>query len=418
MDDNILEDIKILYVENDQSIMEELVTLLSTKTHRVITARDGQEGFDLYLASHPDLIITDIKMPVMDGLTMIQKIRQVDESIPILITTAFSDIGFLKSSIELHVDRYISKPINPLLLLSILNKLTRNLINKKELEKRNREIKTLQKLLSKAVLYTTSDLDGNITMVSQAFEAFSGYSARELIGQNHSIFRVSSTPNEFYLQMWETLLQNREFKGELRNQKKSGETYWARVTIYPMFDEEGIKIGYGSYREDITDKKILEYLSTHDPLTQSYNRGYFQDQLQKKIKSAIQDERYFGLVMFDIDHFKRINDTYGHQVGDIVLQKLADEIQKNIRGEDILARWGGEEFVIIVNCSDTTHLEQFVQKVQKKIAAGDFTPVQQLTVSLGITLFKEDDNEYTIQKRVDDALYEAKQNGRNQYKIQ
>lgn len=418
IESNTLQEIKILYVENDQRAIEQLVAILSTQTNRIIAEDNGQKGFDAYLQEHPDLIITDIKMPVMDGLTMIKKIRQVDDSIPIVIITAFDDVTFLKTSIELHVDQYISKPINPLLLLSILNKLASNILNDQKLEKKNCEIQLLQKLLSQAVLYTTSDLDGNITMISKAFEEFSGYREEELIGKNHSIFRLKDTPDEFYAKLWETLKKNREFKGELQNHKKSGDIYWARVTIYPMFDEEGIKIGYGSYREDITDKKTLEYLSNHDRLTNSYNRGYFHDQLHKKINLANRYQHNFGLVMFDIDHFKVINDTHGHQVGDKVLKKLTYGLQQNMREDDILARWGGEEFMVIVNGSDLTHLVQFVQKLQKRIADIDFSPVKQLSVSFGITLYEEGDDTQSIQKRVDDALYRAKNNGRDRYEIQ
>ena len=115
--------------------------------------------------------------------------------------------------------------------------------------------------------------------------------------------------------------------------------------------------------------------------------------------------------MFDIDFFKVINDTYGHHIGDLVLTNLSEAIHLHIRDSDTFARWGGEEFIILCPNTDEEHIIQFVEKLQDNIKKTNFLPVPSVTVSFGVTLFKSDDTIDSIQKRADDALYEAKRSG-------
>ena len=414
---HMLSNQKVLYVEDDISIREELVDILSLKIKELIVGIDGQDGLELYHKHKPDLIITDIRMPRLNGIEMIRKIRETNCDIPIIITSAFNDIDFLKESIELNVDKYITKPIDINLLFYTLNKLSLQVNQKKELDKKTRELERTHELLSNAVLYTTSDLKGNIASVSKAFEKFCGYKEKELIGKNHSIFKHKYNSNDIYKNMWDKLKNNEQFVGELKVYDKNRDEYWAKVTIDPLYDENGKKVGYGSYRENITDKKILEYISVHDSLTGIYNRGYFQKELLKKIKSAKRYNQQFGLILLDIDYFKSVNDTYGHQVGDDVLKKLAHCISSYVRDDDIAVRWGGEEFSIIANGATINDLKGLVEKLQLEIQKVSFIPVSKVTASFGLTIFKKDDDEESILKRVDDALYKAKENGRDKYEI-
>ena len=216
------------------------------------------------------------------------------------------------------------------------------------MHKKFSELQKLQNIISKSVLYTTSDTEAKITSVSKAFEDLSGYTEAELIGKSHNIFRNPDTPSDFYDNLWNTLEKNEKFEGELKNYTKNKEEYWIKLIIDPMFDDNGIKIGYASYRENITNTKKLEYMSTHDTLTNIYNRDYFNKNLESKIKSSLRYGHKFGLIILDIDHFKKINDTYGHNIGDKVLIYITKILRENIREDDIVARWGGEEFVILL----------------------------------------------------------------------
>ncbi|MDY0327273.1 MAG: diguanylate cyclase [Arcobacteraceae bacterium] len=298
---------------------------------------------------------------------------------------------------------------------------SRDITNQLEMENKIRDkAKELQKLndiISKSALYTTTDLEGNITYISQAFAKLTGYDRTYLIGKSHKIFKHSSMPKEFFTNLWNTINNNERFIGEIINRRKDGSTYWTKIVIDPIFDDNGNKTGYSSYRENITDTKELEYISTHDSLTGIHNRRAFVKQLHTQIKSASRYNETFGFIIFDIDYFKRINDAYGHQVGDDVLVTISNTIQETLREDDFFARWGGEEFVIIAKYSDINSLEQLVHKLQNKLSIASFAPVSHLTCSFGITIYKDGDNDESIVKRADKALYVAKENGRNRFEI-
>jgi diguanylate cyclase (GGDEF)-like protein len=161
----------------------------------------------------------------------------------------------------------------------------------------------------------------------------------------------------------------------------------------------------------------LEHVSTHDLLTGLYNRMEYVNVVERKIKSAKRYNEHFGLLLIDIDFFKLINDEYGHTVGDRVLKRFAETLRESIREDDFIARWGGEEFIIIANYAKEKELEVLAKKLQKKIAKSSFEPVSRVTASFGLTTYRDGDNSDTLFKRVDNALYKAKQNGRDRYEI-
>ena len=279
------------------------------------------------------------------------------------------------------------------------------------------ELERLQDVISNSVLYTTSNLKGDIMKVSKAFEKLTGYKESELNNKNHSIFQSENTSKKFYEDMWSVLNKNERFVGEMCNLTKNKEKYWVKLIIDPLYDENHNKIGYSTYFQNITHKKELEYMSTHDTLTGIHNRGFFIHEISKKINAAKRYNQVFSLIMVDIDFFKKINDTHGHHIGDIVLQSLTATISQNLREDDIFARWGGEEFIIIANGLDEENSIKLIKKLQKAIQKTSFKPVEKLTVSFGLTSYKDSDSDKSIELRVDKALYKAKENGRDRYEI-
>jgi len=361
---------------------------------------------------------------VVDFMTSIEKDKVCDwqKHVSLLQEKQFMTLRTIhtrKDGTTFPVESSLSyvKDENEEYMIAVARDITQTLDLEKKIQIESNEIKQLQDVISKSVLYTTSDLNGRITSVSKAFEEFSGYKASELIGKNHSIFKNPKTPKKFYQAMWEKLLNNETFVAEVTNNMKDGTRQWVKLTINPIFDEDGNKVGYSSYRENITDKKELEYISTHDTLTGIYNREYFQKELDKKINSAVRYKQAFGFVMLDIDHFKNINDTYGHTVGDSVLEALTRTIVTHIRQDDIFARWGGEEFIIIANGATMDSLKGLIKKLQNEIANTLFDPASTITVSFGLTLYKEGDSRKSILNRADDALYQAKKNGRDRFEV-
>ncbi len=156
-----------------------------------------------------------------------------------------------------------------------------------------------------------------------------------------------------------------------------------------------------------------EYMAYHDNLTDIYNRQYFNQSISKGIFEATNNHKLSSLLMLDIDFFKKVNDTYGHQVGDDVLIKFAQTISQNIRTNDIFARWGGEEFVLLLCSTNIETAKKVAQNLVQIISEVDFPGVGQITCSIGISEFRKNDDQETWMTRADEALYKAKENGRN-----
>ena len=157
----------------------------------------------------------------------------------------------------------------------------------------------------------------------------------------------------------------------------------------------------------------IKKISITDALTGLYNRGKIDESLEYEIQYCKRYKEEFGLIMMDVDYFKNVNDTYGHQVGDMILVEFANILKNNIRGTDIVGRWGGEEFIVICPKANLTKTKVVAEHIRNKIESFQFSKVKDQTVSLGVTVLQDNDSLGTILKRVDEALYKSKHNGRN-----
>lgn len=186
---------------------------------------------------------------------------------------------------------------------------------------------------------------------------------------------------------------------------------------YPIFDDQNNIAQMIEYAIDISERKKLEeklrHLSTTDELTGSYNRRAFNDSLLRNISRAKRHNEPLSMLMLDVDHFKKINDLHGHDVGDLVLKDLVRVIKESSRQEDIIARWGGEEFTALLPKTGKDVALQFAERLKEKISAHVFPKIDHLTVSFGITELQTDDTSSSFIKRADKALYLAKKEGRN-----
>lgn len=172
---------------------------------------------------------------------------------------------------------------------------------------------------------------------------------------------------------------------------------------------------------DVTEEKraknLLERLSVTDALTGIYNRLHFNRELENEIAQAKLRSAEFSMIMFDIDHFKRVNDTYGHDVGDMVLKEVVKIVKEQVRATDVFARWGGEEFIIMAKNTPLRHAKRLAERIRLAIEQNDFEKVGHITCSFGISVLTSEDSESSVAKRADEALYEAKQSGRNCVKV-
>ena len=286
----------ILYVEDENLIREELSDFLQRFCITLHLAADGKEGLEFFQKYNPDIVISDIKMPNMNGIEMAKAIKAIDIDKPIIFTTAHSESGYTLQAIDMQVDGYILKPI-------ILKKL---------------QIKL-------------------------------------------------------------------EFIIKQLNLKK----------------------------EFIKQQKQLQLMAFNDALTGIYNRQRFNEELQREIKRFKRVHEPLSIIMFDIDKFKDFNDNYGHQRGDEILIDITTLISEHIREVDIFARWGGEEFIIILPNTSKEQAILVANLLRIRVAEFQCSDGLCITASFGVAQIDKEDTENTLIHRADTALYLAKKNGRN-----
>ena len=298
--------------------------------------------------------------------------------------------------------------------------LANNLNTTLELKNRTKkELKDQIKIINENVIISTTDENGIITDASVAFCKMSGYTKEELIGRSHNVVKNPDTPTSFYEKMWNDLLEGKEWSGEIKNRKKNGDIYWISVIIKPKFKDHKI-CGYTSISTDITNKKFIEQLSITDELTKLYNRRFFNAKIEEEINRAKRENKFISLFILDVDYFKQYNDTYGHQKGDVALEKVASVLKTfTNRVSDFAFRLGGEEFGIIT-ALDKEKAIDFATAIREKIEAlkiehSASEVSSYITISIGISSRKGFDitNSDAMYKEADDALYDAKNLGRN-----
>lgn len=290
-------------------------------------------------------------------------------------------------------------------------------------------IKDYVQLVDENIITSQTNKYGIITYVSNAFSRISGYAKEELIGNSHRIVRHPDMPAELFDELWQTISIGKIWSGEIKNRNKNGESYWVHATISPNFDYDGYITGYTAIRQDITDKKRIEELSITDALTGLYNRRYFNERFENELNRTLRENKLFAFVLLDVDHFKKYNDTYGHQEGDHVLQRVAEAIANSFkRANDTVFRLGGEEFGIVFVAEDIDSLHLSVERSRNAIEELQIDHVQNgpygvVTASFGVAVLSRSSEIGSKQidvvyKHADDQLYEAKQSGRNRICIQ
>ena len=265
-------------------------------------------------------------------------------------------------------------------------------------------------LIEEHVALSATDTEGKIIYVTDAFCKLSGYSEEELIGKTHSIIKHPDMPHDFFKSMWAKIKKNHTWKGKVKNKKKDGGEFIAKTEIIPYFNDKGNVIEYVSIRHDITDKE----LSNIDPLTNVYNRRYYKSNINIILKKHSE----LSFMILDIDHFKKINDRFGHSFGDLVLKEFAKILAKKIKNKDLCVRWGGEEFIILLpdtKLEKATDIAQRIRKSVEKTVITDESSENNVNIScsIGVTQRDDDETHTATFKRADENLYTAKKSGRN-----
>ncbi len=583
-----MQHITVLVVDDDKITTSILTKMLDRYADHVIVASNGEEGLIRFKEYRPEIVLTDINMPKMGGLEMVEQIRKLDEHVKIAIFTNFENRDILLQAIKFGVNQFFSKPFEAKVFAQVIQPLCDDALEKKRIRAElNRQQKILhainemshnflQQVDWKAALYqelfhlkqasetaavflyqndktnttatqiiaitdiervrgkkklnykrhhlmrwkhqleqgervngcikdydrskqrllqafaidsllilpifvnekwwgflgignsnrqeltetdvemlsTASSIIGsainnaqNITSlkmssavfehtmdgvlitnaqnrivhVNDSFVQITGYAPNEVIGKDPKLLRSGVHDKHFYHQMWEQIEQNGYWQGEITNRKKNGEIYIEWLSINAIRNDKGEVENYIGIFSDVThqrkDAQQQAFLATHDPLTGLSNRLLLNDRLEHAINHANRFNQCIAVIFCDLDDFKPINDTYGHSVGDEVLKEIASAFREILRKEDTICRFGGDEFVILIEeLKSFEYLQGILEKlraISERIFIIDNIRLQ-VGMSIGASLYPNDaSSPEMLLDRADKAMYKAKHSGKN-----
>ena len=383
------------------------------------TAANGKEGLELFMEKKPPIVVSDIKMPVMNGLDMAEEIKRIDPHAHIILTTGVNDQDHLMRSINIGIEKYVLKPIRPKILLEALVQAATVILHEKEVEAENGFVRFVLDS-SPSLMLTTSGRE--ISYVNKTLLQYLGYESLETLRADCSNIEelLAHMVKDPYPAM-----DSRETVEEIVAHPETSHTVYLQphssdrgAKAYSMscniFPELGRRIySFSDVTKIESERRDFEQQAITDGLTGMYNRAKIVELLSKEFIRARRYSTVFSVIMFDIDYFKDVNDIHGHETGDAVLMAITELSALNIRDQDILSRWGGEEFLVLAPETDLEGAKKLAEKLRERIAETSFGGVEGITCSFGVTEWDHEDNLDGIINRADQAMYVAKNNGRN-----
>jgi diguanylate cyclase (GGDEF)-like protein/PAS domain S-box-containing protein len=273
-----------------------------------------------------------------------------------------------------------------------------------------------------SVLITDTDLDHpTIVYANPAFCEMTGYTAEEIIGETPAILQGERTDHDVTRRLREALEAGRTFEGRTVNYRKNGEPFHIEWRTSPVVDDEGRVTHYIAIQRDVTDQirqlRRLRRLAEIDGLTRLYAREAGETELADEAARARRKDEPLSVILLDIDHFKQINDQYGHALGDQVLQRIAARIDQRVRGQDLAIRWGGEEFVVALRNTPLDGARKVAESLRQQLASTGFHHNVEITISAGVAEMRRGESVDEIVARADEAMYAAKSAGRDRVEL-
>ncbi len=448
----------ILTIDDEENIRDSFRMFLEDYDYQIVEAENGQQGLDLFFQKKPDLVLCDLRMPEMDGLEVIEKIKQESPDTPIIVVSGTGIIGDAIEAIRCGAWNYLLKPIQDMsVLLHAINQamersrlVVENRAYQEHLEeevtKRTRALQKAVKDLNQSHLklknseqkyrvifdnlqdvYLEMQLDGKVTEISPSISHISQYCREDILSTN--IDKIFPNPNDRDRLFTQLKTQNKISDYELHLLDKD-------KTLIPCSLSASFQMGLNQTEDkicatlrDITERKLaeerIEYLAFYDALTELPNRRLLLDRLEQNISRARRYDHFGAMLFLDLDRFKNINDSLGHPVGDVLLQEVSKRLLHDLRSEDTVSRLGGDEFVMLLPDlgPDSTNAaavaQQKAENIRGHLAEKYFIDGHELhiTPSIGVAMFpsgKEgQETGDDILRYADTAMYRAKDDGRD-----
>jgi diguanylate cyclase (GGDEF)-like protein/PAS domain S-box-containing protein len=411
----------LLLVDDVPSNLHVLVAALRDD-HRIKTATNGAAALDLVAREdRPQLILLDVMMPGMSGIEVLRRLRENPETrdIPVIFVSADTSEQSQLEGLDLGADDYLTKPV----VTTVLRARVRNILQRKRAEAQLRLAAHVFEHSGEAIMVT--DRSNCIIEVNPAFSRMTGYTSEEVRGQNPRILSSGRATPEEHRAMWQAIREQGFWQGEMWDRRKDGETYPKLLTISVVRNARGeIDFHIASFanisEQKATEEKIRR-VAHHDALTGLPNRLYLQIGLEQTLASAKRENEEVAVMFIDLDRFKIINDTLGHNIGDGLLVEVAQRLKKCMRESDLVARLGGDEFVVALAGDDVVNT---AAHVAENILGSLALPyrieghVLHSSTSIGISLYPYDgDSIESLMKTADTAMYHAKAMGRNNFQF-
>lgn len=426
-----LKNYSLLYLENNDDDRETFLRLFEHHFKAIFIAKTPKEGLQIFDTSHPDILLCTLQLPHLKELEMIARMRKHAPHIPVIINSAIDDPQVLLKSIALHVDNYLLKPTNPHLILQALHKAAKVLTLEKSLTHSRIMMQTIIDEIPNPILYI--EMDMRVSMMNKAAKELGGEGADTLYPKCYTVSSQTNgactdgthpCPVEY--------VSKTKKPSTLRHvhTDQNGKKHHVDIHARPIFDPEERLIAYLEIRHDISsyldiqnhlrhETRKLTHISMHDPLTHLPNRRLLEDRINHAIEKKSRSGTQFALFFIDLDHFKEVNDSRGHLIGDQLLVYVAKRIRKVIRKGDTIARNGGDEFVLIIeNEASDEHLIAVAEKIQQLFNDPFIINGEEIftTCSIGISVFPRDGQSVeSLLNNADSAMYTSKQAGRHQF---
>jgi|CXWL01.1.fsa_nt_gi two-component system cell cycle response regulator len=450
---------QILVVDDVPANIKLLEAKLVSDYYDVITAVDGFDAIEKAKKHKPDLILLDVMMPGMDGFETCKKLKMDPDlaHIPVVMVTALSEKSDRLKGLEAGADDFITKPINDMSLIARVKSLIRIKTLLDELRLRDKTGIQMGVNTDESNSFVADVAGAKILLVDD-----DSVQAKQVISKLSEIYNMhliedpelavaAAKEGNFDIIIISTLLADMDGLRLASHMKSQEETRNVPLLVFVDEDDKqvmlkALEMGINDYvtvpvdknemavrvRTQLRRKRYQDALKSQyqksvsmaltDGLTGLYNRHYLNTHLGNMVKISTKNGKKLALMIMDMDHFKKVNDTYGHDVGDMVLKQLSSIITRTARSTDLAARFGGEEFIVLMPETDPNSALGAANRMRELVETTPFVIGEDktinLTVSIGIAnLFEEGDSPEGLLKRADEALFIAKNNGRNNVKV-